>query len=141
MSSIFSISTEAAPTVLGYYVKSTFLTLKAGFCLNVLIRLPKSHGMRVGLVGRCLRDNRGLSQSLKEGDNTCRLKSKSPFTFGMECVTKAAICLDVHARPPRMPHCGICFSCLWNTDVCYVSYVGICLTVQLVCLKKMSHFV
>ena len=82
--------------VLNYYLKNTFHGLKADFCLNVsLIQLPKSHGKRAGLVGRCLRDNRGLSQSLKEGDNTCRLQSKSPFTVGMECVTKAVMQLSV----------------------------------------------
>lgn len=67
MSRIFSNFTKkaAAPTsVLNYHVKSTLRALKAGFCLNVsLVRLPKSHGKGEGLVGRCLRDNRGLSQS------------------------------------------------------------------------------
>lgn len=138
MSSVYRhfIQKEDARTVLNYQRKSASCGLKAVFCLNVyLVRLPKSHGKREGLVGRCLRDNGGLSQSLKEGDNTCRLQSKSPFTVGMECVTKAvmqAICLDVH--PPSHPECNTVhlFQPLGETlTFVWVSYVGIYLTVQL----------
>lgn len=40
-------------------------------------------------AGRCLRDNGGLSQRLKDGDNACGLQSKNPFAVGMERVTEA----------------------------------------------------
>ena len=73
------------------------------------------------MVGRCLRDNRGLSQSLKEGDNTCRLQSKSPFTVGMECVTKAvmqlSVCMFVLLPTLNATLC-ICLGCSGNTDLC-----------------------
>ena len=96
MSCIVSYFTNAAPTVLNYNLRSTVLSLKAGFCVSVPhVRLPKSHGKREGLVSRCLRDNRGLSQSLKDGDNACRLQSKGPFTVGMECLTKAVMQISV----------------------------------------------
>lgn len=95
--------------------------LKAGFCLYVpCVRLPKSHGTGEGLVGRCLRDNRGLSRSLK-GDNTCRLQSKSPFTVGMECVTNAVMQLSVCMLillPTLNATLCICFGCSGNTDFC-----------------------
>lgn len=118
-----AISQKAAPTVSNYDPKSTVHALKAGFCLHVpLVRLPKSHGKREGLVGRCLRDNRGLSQSLKEGDNTCRLQSKSPFTVGMECVTKAVMQLSLWTfilLPTLNATLCICFGCSGNTDSCF----------------------
>lgn len=40
-------------------------------------------------LDRCLRDNAGLSQSPKKGDNTCSTQARRPFTDGMEYVTKA----------------------------------------------------
>lgn len=84
-------------TVLYYYLKSTLRCPKGRFLSQYSTHSTAkiTWKKREGLVGRCLRDNGGLSQSLKEGDNTCRLQSKSPFTVGMECVTKAVMQLSV----------------------------------------------
>lgn len=102
-------------------------------------RLPKSHGKREGLVGRCLQDNRVLSWSLKDGDNACRLRSKLPFTVGMESVTRPvmqrSVCISILLVTLK--------ATLWHLFrvlekhflfVC-VSDGGICVTVQLTCEK------
>lgn len=82
---LWAVNSAQNMCLLNYDLKSTLHTLKAGFCLNVpLVPLPKTHGKGEGLVGRCLRDKRGLSPSLEDGDNPCRLQSQSPFTVGME---------------------------------------------------------
>lgn len=94
MCSIFSNFTEAAPTVFRLLCEK-HLSCPKGRFRSQCRPTAKITWKGRGVVGRCLRDNRGLSQSLKEGDNTCRLQSKSPFTVGMESVTKAVMQLSV----------------------------------------------
>lgn len=47
-----------------YHLKEHLISLKAGFCVTVpAVTPPKWHGKREGLVGRCLREDRGLSEA------------------------------------------------------------------------------
>lgn len=72
---------------------------------------------RSGLVGRCLRDNRGLSQSLKEGDN--RLESKKPlYRWNGVCVTVMQLSVCVFVLLPTLQHCASVSTAWGNTAFC-----------------------